>query len=163
MKTITIELDQFRDHLDRALAEAEQGELILTRQGKPWIVMRPASDARAVEIPSEAGSRGKSVSDPHGAHEDTVSLVGKTVAWARAHFEKIYKTTLGGMALVDGNQVPEDHVLEEGQVLEFGEEEEDEEWAAEMHRSPEFWEMITRRRSEEAIPWDEAKRRLGID
>jgi hypothetical protein len=32
-----------------------------------------------------------------------------------------------------------------------------------MHRSPEFWEMITQRRSEEAFPWDEAKRRLGVD
>ena len=55
MKTITIEFDQFRDHLDRALTEAEQGELILTRDGKPWIVMRPASNDRAAE--SRAGRR----------------------------------------------------------------------------------------------------------
>ncbi len=84
---------------------------------------------------------------------------------ARAHFEKVYKTTLGGMAFVDGKQVSEDHVLEAGQVLEFAEEPEDEEWAAEMHRSPEFWAMIRQRqRSGEAtIPWDEVKRRLGID
>jgi hypothetical protein len=30
------------------------------------------------------------------------SLIGKTVGWARAHFEAICRTTLGGMAFVDG-------------------------------------------------------------
>jgi hypothetical protein len=162
MKTITIEFNQFRDQLDRALAEAERGELILTRDGKPRIVMRPASDDRASGIPSEADNRGRPASDPHGGHYVAISLVGKTVGDARAHFEKVYKTTLGGMAFVNGKQVPEDHVLEAEQVLEFAEEPEDEEWAAEMHRSPDFWEMIRRRRGEATIPWDEVKRQLGI-
>jgi hypothetical protein len=90
-------------------------------------------------------------------------LVGKTLAWTRAQFERVYNTTLGELAFVDGKQVPEDYVLQAGQVLEFAEEREDKEWAAELHRSPEFWEMIRQRRSEVAIPWDEAKRRLGVD
>jgi hypothetical protein len=163
MKTITIEFDQFRDHLDRALAEAERGELILTRDGKPWIVMRPASEDRASGIPSEAENRARAMSNPHGDHGDVISLVGETVGGARARFEKVYQTTLGGKAFVDGKQVSEDHVLEAGQVLEFAEEPEDEEWAAEMHRSPEFWAMIRQRRGEATIPWDEVKHRLGID
>src|SRR5262249_31494266 len=157
-----IELDEFRDRLDQALAEAEQGELILTRQGEPWIVMRRASNDRDVEVPSKSESRGVTVSEPRD-DENAVSLIGKTVASARQHFEKLYKTTLGAMAFVDGNQVSEDFILKNGQVLEFAEEPEDEEWAAEMHRSPEFWEMIRQSRSEEAIPWEEAKRQLGLD
>jgi hypothetical protein len=91
------------------------------------------------------------------------SLVGKTVAWARAHFEESYKTSLGAMAFVDGKAVPEDYVLKEGEVVEFADEEEDQEWAAELHRSPEFWEMIRQRGHEPTIPWDEVKRRLGTD
>jgi len=91
------------------------------------------------------------------------SLVGNTVAWTRAQFDKFYKTTLGEMAFIDGEQVPEDDILQEGQILEFAEEQEEEGWAAELHRSPEFWEMIRQRRGEAAIPWDEAKRRLGVD
>ena len=163
MKTTTIELDQFRDRLDQALAEVEQGELILTRQGKPWIVMRAASHDRDAEIPNEAEGHSETVIDPYGADANSVSLIGKTVSWAREHFEGVYKTALGGMAFVDGKQVPEDFVLKQGQVLEFAEEEEDEEWAAEMHRSPEFWEMISERRRAVGIPWEEAKRELGLD
>jgi hypothetical protein len=163
MKTTTIELDQFRDRLDQALTEAEQGELTVTRQGKPWLVIRAASHDRDAEIPSEAKSLNESVNGPHGVDDGSVSLVGKTVAWAREHYEKIYKTTLGAMAFVDGKRVSEDYVLKERQVFEFAEEAEDEDWAAELHRSPEFWEMITQRRNEEAIPWEEAKRRLGLD
>jgi hypothetical protein len=163
MKTTTIELDQFRDRLDQALTEAEQGELTVTRQGKPWLVIRAASHDRDAEIPSEVKSRHDSVNGPHGVDEAPASLVGKTVAWTREHFERIYKTTLGAMAFVDGKKVSEDYVLKEGQVFEFADEEEDEEWAAEMYKSPEFWEMIRQRRSEEAIPWDVAMRQLGLD
>jgi hypothetical protein len=84
MKTVTIELDQFRDKLDEALAETERGGVILTRHGKPWIIM-------------------------HAVTED----------W-------------------------------------------DAESAA-LAQSPEFWQMIRQRRDEDAIPWEEAKRRLGLD
>jgi hypothetical protein len=163
MKTVTIELDVFRDHLDQALTEAEQGELILTRKGKPWIVMRPAPHDQAVEVSSETRSRPESERAPHRPDEAVVSLIGKTVAWTRAHFEKVYNTSLGAMAFVGGKEVPEDYVLKEGEVIEFADEAEDEEWAAELHRSPEFWEMIRRRRTEAAIPWDEAKRRLDLE
>jgi prevent-host-death family protein len=43
MRTTTIELDEFRAHLDQALAETERGDVILTREGKPWIVLRSVS------------------------------------------------------------------------------------------------------------------------
>jgi hypothetical protein len=84
MKTITIELHQFRDQLDQALAEAEHGAVIVTRYGNPWFVLHTVS----------------------------------------------------------------------------------EDWDAEsaaLARSPEFWEMISRRRREVGIPWEEAKRELGLD
>ncbi len=143
MKTTTIEFDQFRDHLDQALAEVEQGELILTRQGKPWIVMRAASHKRDAKIPGEVGSHGESVSDSLGVEEDTVSLIGKSVSWVRNYLRETCTIPLEAMAFVDGKRVSDDFVLEQGQVLEFAEEEEDEEWAAQLHRSPEFWEMIS--------------------
>jgi hypothetical protein len=163
MKTITIELAQFRDRLDQALAQVEQGELILTRHGKPWIVMRAASQDRDAEIPHEAGGHSEFANTLEENYKDSVSLIGKSVAWARDHFEKVYHTTLGAMAFVDGKQVPEDYILKARQVLEFAEEAEDEEWAAEMHRSPEFWEMIRQRGHEEAIPLEEVKRQLELD
>lgn len=84
MKTVTIELEQFRDQLEEALAETDRGGVIVTRHGKPWIVLH--------------------------------------------------------------------HVTED--------------WDAEsaaLAQSPEFWEMIRQRRAETTIPWDEAKRQLGVD
>jgi antitoxin (DNA-binding transcriptional repressor) of toxin-antitoxin stability system len=163
MKTITIELDQFREHLDDILAEAERGELILTRQGKPWFVMRPAFRERDGEIPKGAESPGESAGEPHGSHETPVSLVGKTISWVREYLGKTCTISLEAMAFVDGKRVSEDFELQEGQVLEFSEQEEEEEWVREMYKTPEFWEMLTQRRSDEAIPWEEAKRRLGLD
>jgi len=53
MKTITIELDQFRDKLDQTLAETEHGDVIVTRQGNPWLVLRTYShdqDAESAEL-----------------------------------------------------------------------------------------------------------------
>jgi hypothetical protein len=44
MKIITIELDQFRDRSDEALAGTEHGDVIVTRQGKPWIIMHAVSE-----------------------------------------------------------------------------------------------------------------------
>jgi hypothetical protein len=90
-----------------------------------------------------------------------LSLVGKTVAWVRRHLGEAGTIPPEATALVDGNRVAEDFVLLRGQILEFTDEEED--WAAGLYRSPEFWEMIRQRRRETAIPWEEAKRRLGID
>ena len=163
MKTITIELDQFRDRLDQALAEVEQGALILTRQGKPWIVMRAVTHDRAAEILSEAESRGEAVMRPPSPHGETVSLIGKTVSWVRKYLKEVSDIPAEATALVDGRKVSEDWVLELGQILEFTDEEGDEDWAAELYKSPEFWEMIRERRRQEAIPWDEAMRRLDLD
>jgi len=43
MKSITV--DEFRDHPDQYLAEAAQGDLVLTQDGEPWVVLRSvASD-----------------------------------------------------------------------------------------------------------------------
>jgi hypothetical protein len=87
---------------------------------------------------------------------------GKTVSWVRNYLGETCTISPEAMAFVDGKRVSEDCVLEKGQVLEFAEEE-DEEWATEMHKSPEFWEMIRQRRREPTIPWDEAMRELGLD
>ena len=82
MKTVTV--DEFRDHPDQYLAEAAQGDVVLTQDGEPWVVLRSvASD------------------------QDRLSL-----AYAE---------------------------------------------------SPEFWQMIRERRHEPAVPWDEAKKQLGLD
>ncbi len=35
--------------------------------------------------------------------------------------------------------------------------------SASFAHSPEFWQMIHRRRQEEAVPWDEAKEQLALD
>ena len=44
MKIIMIELDQFRERLAEALAPAEHGGVIVTRQGKPWIVLHALTE-----------------------------------------------------------------------------------------------------------------------
>jgi hypothetical protein len=79
-----MELDQFHNQLDHALAETEHGGVTVTREGRPWIIVHPVS----------------------------------------------------------------------------------EDWVAESAvpaQSAEFWEMIRERRREVAIPWEEAKHRLGLD
>jgi prevent-host-death family protein len=38
VKTVTVE--DFRDHPDRYLAEAAQGDVVLTQDGVPWMVLR---------------------------------------------------------------------------------------------------------------------------
>jgi prevent-host-death family protein len=56
MATTTIELGDFRAHLDQVLAETEYGDVIVTREGKPWIVLRSISDDLD-EATALAGSR----------------------------------------------------------------------------------------------------------
>jgi hypothetical protein len=126
------------------------------------IVMRAISHTRDTQVPSEGERVSESGSDSARSAPDSVSFIGKTVASAREHLEKIYRAPLGTLAFVDGKKVPEDFVLMAGQILEFSDEEE-EDWAAEMHRSPEFWEMIHARRREEGISWEDAERQLGLD
>ena len=41
MKTVTLE--EFRAHVDRYLAEAEQEDVVLTRNDKPYVVLQPVS------------------------------------------------------------------------------------------------------------------------
>jgi hypothetical protein len=82
MKTVSIE--EFRAHLDKYLADAASRDVILTHEGKPWLVLRA--------VASEAD-------------EDSTA---------------------------------------------FG-------------RSPEFWEMIRERRREQGIPWEEARKELGLE
>jgi antitoxin (DNA-binding transcriptional repressor) of toxin-antitoxin stability system len=162
MKTITIDLDQFRNRLDQALAEVEQGELILTRQGKPWIVMRSVSHDRDTQIQSEEAVPSESATCTQGA-EDTLSIVDKKVSWVRKYLGHVFETPLEATAFVDGKRVSEDFVLKQGQILEFSDEEEEAGRTSELYESPEFWEMIRERRREKAIPWEEAMRRLDIE
>jgi len=44
MKTITIEFDQFREQLDQTLSEIDHGDVIVTRQGKPWFIVQSVSE-----------------------------------------------------------------------------------------------------------------------
>jgi antitoxin (DNA-binding transcriptional repressor) of toxin-antitoxin stability system len=40
VKTVTVE--EFRAHIDQYLAETAQGEVLLTQDGKPWVILRAA-------------------------------------------------------------------------------------------------------------------------
>jgi hypothetical protein len=163
MKTITIELDQFRDRLDQALAEVGQGELILTRHGKPWIVMRAVSLDQAGHIVSSLPTRKEGVEHSHDVVDDTLSIVGKTVSWARQYLGGAFKIAPETTIFVDGKRVSDDFVLEQGQILEFSDEGGEEPRGKQLYESPEFWEMIRQRRREESIPWDDAIHRLDLD
>ena len=82
MKTVSIE--EFRAHLDKYLADAASADVILTNEGKPWLVLRAV------------------------ASEEAANSTAFT-------------------------------------------------------RSPEFWQMIRERRQEQGIPWEEARKELGLD
>jgi hypothetical protein len=125
--------------------------------------MRAVSHDRDAWLSAEAVVRRVSRDDLSGAGRDPVSLIGKTVSWVRDYLGEAFTIPSEAIALVDGKRVPEDFVLERGQIIEFTDEDEEEDWARELHRSPEFWEMIRQRRREVGIPWDEAKRLLGDD
>jgi antitoxin (DNA-binding transcriptional repressor) of toxin-antitoxin stability system len=82
MKAVSIE--EFRAHLDEYLADAASSDVILTNEGKPWLVLR------AIAAPE---------------NEDSTACT----------------------------------------------------------RSPEFWQMIRERRQEQGIPWEKARKELGLD
>lgn len=42
MKTVSRE--EFRSHVDQFLEETAQGDVVLTRDGKPWVVIRAVTD-----------------------------------------------------------------------------------------------------------------------
>ena len=42
MKTISVE--EFRAHLDQYLAEAAEGDVVLTQAGRPWVLLRSVAD-----------------------------------------------------------------------------------------------------------------------
>lgn len=50
MRIKFIELDQFRERLDEALAWAEEGFLLITRDGRPWIVAHSVERAWDAEL-----------------------------------------------------------------------------------------------------------------
>ena len=85
------------------------------------------------------------------------------MSWVRKYLEDVFESPLEAAAFVDGKRVSEDFVLVQGQILEFSAEGGEEGRTPELYESPEFWQMIRERRREEAIPWDEAKRRLDLD
>jgi hypothetical protein len=81
---ITVTIEEFRARLDECLADAASRDVILTHEGKPWLVLRA-----------------------FGSHEEEDS------------------TAFTGSA--------------------------------------EFWQMIHERRQEQGIPWEEARKELGLD
>jgi prevent-host-death family protein len=40
----TISVEEFRAHPDQYLAETAKGDVVLTHQGKPWVVLRSVED-----------------------------------------------------------------------------------------------------------------------
>jgi prevent-host-death family protein len=42
MRTVSVE--EFRDHPDEYLAETAQGDVVLTQDGQPWVVLRAVDD-----------------------------------------------------------------------------------------------------------------------
>ena len=54
MTTVTIE--EFRAHLDDYLADASRRDVILTNQGKPWIVLRAIDAQPAHQTDEISGS-----------------------------------------------------------------------------------------------------------
>jgi antitoxin (DNA-binding transcriptional repressor) of toxin-antitoxin stability system len=42
MKTVTME--EFRSHVDQFLEETAQGDVVLTRDGEPWVVIRAVKE-----------------------------------------------------------------------------------------------------------------------
>jgi hypothetical protein len=40
----TISVEEFRAHPDRYLADTAKGDVVLTHEGKPWVVMRAVDD-----------------------------------------------------------------------------------------------------------------------
>ena len=58
MKIEMMELDQFRDQLEETLAEAARGGVIVTRDGKPWIVLHHVTEDWDAESAALAQSTG---------------------------------------------------------------------------------------------------------
>jgi len=42
MKTVTVE--EFRNHPEQYLAETAEGDVVLTQNGEPWVVLRAVDD-----------------------------------------------------------------------------------------------------------------------
>jgi prevent-host-death family protein len=40
----TVSIEEFRAHPDQYLAETAKGDVILTQEGKPWVVLRAVDD-----------------------------------------------------------------------------------------------------------------------
>ncbi|MGE0607272.1 MAG: hypothetical protein AB7O62_09280 [Pirellulales bacterium] len=55
----------------------------------------------------------------HGVHAHSLPLLGRTVGQARAELSERMNIAPDAVAVIDGNTVPEDTVLAEGQVLTF--------------------------------------------
>ncbi len=55
----------------------------------------------------------------HGVHAHSLPLAGRTVGQARSELSERMNIAPDAVAVIDGNTVPEDAVLTEGQVLTF--------------------------------------------
>lgn len=70
------------------------------------------TEARSEEV-------GDTVRCVHGANEQNLPDLGRTVAWVRANLKDALNLAPDSMAVLDGRPVGEEHVLEVGRTLEF--------------------------------------------
>jgi antitoxin (DNA-binding transcriptional repressor) of toxin-antitoxin stability system len=40
----TVSMEEFRSHVDQFLEETSQGDVVLTRDGEPWVVIRAVAE-----------------------------------------------------------------------------------------------------------------------
>jgi len=68
---------------------------------------------------SQATKTDSKVRVVHGANQEYFNLAGKTVGSVRKNLREIFNIPSDAEALISGNAVPDDFVLEGGQSLEF--------------------------------------------
>jgi hypothetical protein len=68
---------------------------------------------------SQATKSDSKVRVVHGANQEYFDLAGKTVGSVRKNLREIFNIPSDAEALISGNAVPDDFILEGGQSLEF--------------------------------------------
>ncbi len=71
------------------------------------------------ESAARTETAGETVRCVQGANEQNLPIQGRTVSWARTNLKDALNIAPGATAFVDGEPIGEDHVLEDGQSLEF--------------------------------------------
>lgn len=85
----------------------------------PKSVANAASEENQLpDVQSTIDNLGK-VKVIHGANDDEFGIAGATVQQVRANLVDAFNIPGDALAFVDGEQVDQNHILQEGQVLEF--------------------------------------------